>query len=125
VTGWIVVAAGSAVYVVCLLQFLVSGGTPAIFFARQVRLLIGEEPHHLVRDKLYRISRNPMYLGVLLVVSGQAILFASPCIALYCVVLGLFFHLTVVFLEEPHLRKVRGPAYDEYRRHVPRWLGWR
>ena len=33
------------------------------------------------------------------------------------------FRLVVVLLEEPHLARIRGPAYEEYRRRVPRWIG--
>lgn len=121
--GWIPVALGATVYGVCLVRFLRSGGTPAIFFTRGVRTLIGEEPHILVQDWLYRVSRNPMYLGVLLVVFGQAMLFASICVAYYGIALWLFFHLTVVFQEEPHLGRAHGPSYEEYCRHVPRWFG--
>lgn len=123
-TGWILVAVGSTVYGLCLFGFMASGGTPAIFFTRPLRFLIGEEPSGLVQDGLYRFSRNPMYVGVLLVVFGQAMLFASIRVAFYGVVLWLFFHLTVVFQEEPHLRRERGPSYEEYCRRVPRWLGW-
>jgi protein-S-isoprenylcysteine O-methyltransferase Ste14 len=121
--GWILVAAGATVYGLCLFRFLTSGGTPAIFFTRRFRTLVGEEPDKLVQDWLYRISRNPMYVGVLLVVFGQALLFASIRVACYGIALWLFFHLTVVFQEEPHLRKVHGPSYDEYSRRVPRWFG--
>jgi protein-S-isoprenylcysteine O-methyltransferase Ste14 len=74
---------------------------------------------------LYRFSRNPMYVGVLLVVFGQALIFSSRAVALYGAVLWLCFHVVVVVLEEPHLQAERGPSYDEYLRHVPRWLGWR
>jgi protein-S-isoprenylcysteine O-methyltransferase Ste14 len=35
-------------------------------------------------------------------------------------------HLLVVFYEEPHLRRVFGQPYDDYRRHVGRWIPtWR
>ena len=44
-TGWALVAAGAAMYLVCLVRFLASGGTPAIFFTRAIRALIGEEPN--------------------------------------------------------------------------------
>jgi protein-S-isoprenylcysteine O-methyltransferase Ste14 len=121
--GWPLLAVGSVVYLLCLFRFLASGGTPAIFFTRPLKPLIGEEPPRLVQEGLYRYSRNPMYVGVLLVVLGQAILFASLSVALYGVALWLGFHLTVVLLEEPHLRNARGPSYDEYCRRVPRWLG--
>jgi len=121
--GWLLVAAGALIYLLCLLRFLAAGGTPAIFFTRHLAFLIGAEPAGLVSEGLYRYSRNPMYLGVLLVIFGQAALFASSRIAIYgCIVFG-FFHLVVVALEEPHLRSTRGPAYEDYFRKVPRWLG--
>jgi len=121
--GWLLVAAGTLAYVLCLVRFLAAGGTPAIYFARSLRLLIGEEPAGLVSGGLYRFSRNPMYMAVLLVVFGQAVLFASPLLAAYGCAVFLFFHLTVVLAEEPHLRAIHGLSYDLYCRSVPRWLG--
>ena len=121
--GWLLVAAGMLTYALCLIRFLAAGGTPAIYFARRLRLLIGEEPAGLVSGGPYRFSRNPMYLAVLMVVLGQAVLFASPRLAAYGCAVFLFFHLMVMFFEEPHLRAARGPSYDLYCRSVPRWLG--
>src|ERR1039458_1630923 len=46
--GWLVVAAGTLIYAFCLIRFLAAGGTPALFFTRHLRLLIGEEPARLV-----------------------------------------------------------------------------
>jgi len=120
--GWALIAAGTAMYALSLVRFLSSGGTPAIFFTRALRALIGEEPHALVQGWLYRVTRNPMYVGVLSVVFGQAIVFVSQPIAVYGAALWLFFHVTVVLLEEPHLRELHGASYDEYCRRVPRWL---
>ena len=122
--GWILVAIGAAVYLRCLAGFLASGGTPAMFFTRSLRWLIGEEPPLLVRGGLYRFSRNPMYLGVLAVIFGQAIVFASGPVARYGVLMAIGFHLAVVLFEEPHLRAREGAEYEEYCRRVPRWLGW-
>jgi protein-S-isoprenylcysteine O-methyltransferase Ste14 len=121
--GWLLVAAGMLIYAFCLVRFLVAGGTPAIFFARHLRLLIGEEPSGLVSGGLYGLSRNPMYLGVLLAVFGQAVLFASALIAAYACAVLIFFQLIVVFVEEPHLRATLGSSYENYCRAVPRWLG--
>lgn len=122
--GWLFIGLGAIIYGLCLFGFLISGGTPAIFFTRHLKLVLGEEPPKLVTQGLYRVSRNPMYVGVLLAVLGQAVLFASAQVACYWALLGLCFHLVVVLLEEPHLRRERGAYYDEYCRHVPRWLGW-
>ena len=101
--GWVLVVAGTLIYVLCLIRFLIAGGTPAIFFTRHIRFLIGEEPDGLVSTGLYRFSRNPMYVGVLLVIIGQAILYASRPILLYGCVAFVFFHLIVVLVEEPQI----------------------
>jgi non-heme chloroperoxidase len=121
--GWLLDGIGAFGYLWCFVGFLTSGGTPAIFFTRPVRFLIGEEPTRLVQGGLYRISRNPMYLSVLLVIFGQALRFASWPIAEYGLFVWLGFHLVVIALEEPHLRDERGSSYQEYCRRVPRWIG--
>ena len=121
--GWILFALGALIYTLCLFNFLLAGGTPAIFFTRPIRAVIGEEPQRVIRSGLYRYSRNPMYIGVLTAIAGQAVAYRSRPIAVYLLIAALVFHCVVVFLEEPHLARVRGPAYDDYRRRVPRWLG--
>lgn len=121
--GWYLIALGVLVYALCLFDFLTAGGTPAIFFTRPLKFALGEEPPRVVRSGLYRVSRNPMYLAVVAAVFGQALIYASAPIAWYGVFLFFCFHLVVVLIEEPHLRKERGGSYQEYCRHVPRWLG--
>ena len=53
---------------------------------------------------------------------GQAILFASLRIAAYGSVVFACFHIAVVFLEEPHLRRTLGLPYVKYCQQVRRWL---
>jgi protein-S-isoprenylcysteine O-methyltransferase Ste14 len=122
--GWLLVVVGGGIYFACLLRFLSAGGTPAVFFTRPLRFLIGEEPRRVVEAGLYRFSRNPMYVGVVLTIFGQALVFASARIATYGVCVWLAFHVVVVLLEEPHLRATRGAGYEAYCRRTPRWLGW-
>ena len=121
--GWVPLCLGVAIYLSCFLNFLAASGTPAPFFTRRMRGLIGEEPGGLVCAGLYRFTRNPMYVGMLLVIFGQALLFASSAIALYGLGAWLLVHIGVVRVEEPHLRAKHGQAFDEYCRRVPRWLG--
>ena len=121
--GWAPVAVGASFYLASLLRFLQAGGTPSNYFLRPLRFALGEEPPVLVERGLYRITRNPMYVGVVTAVLGQAVVFGSWRIALYGALLWLWFHFVVRVLEEPHLRKKMGPAYEEYCRRVPRWLG--
>jgi protein-S-isoprenylcysteine O-methyltransferase Ste14 len=120
--GWLLTAAGTVLYSICLVQFLAAGGTPAIYFTRAFRWLVGKEPPSLVTGGVYRYSRNPMYLAVAAAVAGLSIVYRSLDLCFYTGVLWLCFHATVIWLEEPHLRRKTGPTYDEYRRRVPRWL---
>jgi protein-S-isoprenylcysteine O-methyltransferase Ste14 len=93
------------------------------FFARgKGTLAPWDAPKHLVVSGLYRYTRNPMYVGVLLIVGGWAAFSASPLLAIYAVVLALGFHLRVRLYEEPVLRKQFGREFEDYCAAVPRWL---
>ena len=122
--GWLLLAGAILMYLRCLLSFLASGGTPAIFFVGPLRFVLGEEPRVLVRGGLYRFSRNPMYLSVLTAIVAQAMIYKSANIATYAAATAVAFHLVVVLIEEPHLARERGLEYGQYCRRVPRWLGW-
>jgi protein-S-isoprenylcysteine O-methyltransferase Ste14 len=91
---------------------VMGGGTPAPIAPTKVLVVKG----------LHRFVRNPMYLGVALVIGGQAWLFHSPHIAIYMVCMLLVAHLFVIFYEEPTLRRQFGEEYDRYRASVPRWI---
>jgi protein-S-isoprenylcysteine O-methyltransferase Ste14 len=120
--GWALIAAGIALYFWCLLMFLFAGGTPAVFFTRPLRFLIGAEPEEVVQRGPYRFSRNPMYVAVVATIFGQALVYRSAAVLRYGLAVALVFHLVVVVIEEPHLRVARGVEYERYRRSVRRWL---
>jgi protein-S-isoprenylcysteine O-methyltransferase Ste14 len=111
--GLIPILLGAAIYLWCARDFIVIGrGTPAPM----------DPPRELVVRRLYRFVRNPMYIGVLLVMLGEATLFWSVSLVVYIAVFVLFFHLFVVLYEEPTLRRKFGTAYEQYLRTVPRWV---
>jgi protein-S-isoprenylcysteine O-methyltransferase Ste14 len=63
-----------------------------------------------------------MILSVILIVAGEAILFASYLLGLLAV---LFFVVNTIYFivsEEPGLEKRFGVEYVEYKKHVPRWI---
>jgi protein-S-isoprenylcysteine O-methyltransferase Ste14 len=88
------------------------GGTPAPIAPTQTLVVVG----------LHRYVRNPMYIGVLLAILGQAILFLSLHIALYAAIFCVIVHCFVLFYEEPTLRKQFGADYAACAARVPRWL---
>lgn len=80
-------------------------------------------PRRLVIVGLYRLSRNPMYIAVLLILCGWATLFMSSTLWIYAGCVAIAFHLRVVLGEEPWLASTHGKEWDSYRARVPRWLG--
>jgi protein-S-isoprenylcysteine O-methyltransferase Ste14 len=82
-----------------------------------------DPPRRLVISGPYRYSRNPMYVGVLLILLGWSLAFVSRGHLIYAVVMGVVFHLRVVFFEEPWLAKTHGTDWIAYRANVNRWLG--
>ena len=76
----------------------------------------------LVVTGVYRVSRNPMYLGSGLALAGAALYFNSIRLAAYGAALGAAVHAFVVFYEERALSDKFGLDYDAYRRRVARWI---
>ena len=70
---------------------------------------------------LYRYVRNPMYVAILWMLIGQALLMGNPALAGYATLVWLGFHLWVLAYEEPTLRKKFGADYAAYRARVRRW----
>jgi protein-S-isoprenylcysteine O-methyltransferase Ste14 len=77
---------------------------------------------HLVVSGLYRYVRNPMYVGVVGAIIGQALVFGNIDLVIYAAVIWLLFHLFVLIYEEPTLKGTYGSEYDRFRAHVPRWI---
>ena len=77
---------------------------------------------HLVVTGLYRFVRNPMYVGVLLLIFGQMLLFSSAALLAYGVAMWTAFHLFVVFFEEQRLERKFPEEYPAYAAAVPRWI---
>src|SRR5262245_2026073 len=114
--GWMALVplvVGSCIVLRCVWDFATAGrGTPAPIDA----------PKHLVVRGLYLYVRNPMYVGVLLVVMGWAVFFWSQRIFLYGCAVAAAFHIFVVFFEEPQLMRRFGASYEAYRQAVRRWI---
>src|SRR5713226_709709 len=104
---------GASTYLWCAWDFTFTGrGTPAPI----------DPPKELVVKGLYRYVRNPMYVGITLILTGEALLFESAVLFLYAGFLFVCAHLFIVFYEEPTLRRLFGAPYESYGKSVPRWI---
>ena len=69
----------------------------------------------------YRYVRNPLYLAIVMAITGQALLFSRPVLLAYAAVLLAAFVAFVHWYEEPTLAKRFGEQYEAYRKQVPGW----
>ena len=112
--GLALLAVGTIGLLWCVRDFYVKGrGTLAPW----------SPPRRLVVVGLYRFSRNPMYVSVLLILLGWAATTATPRLFAYAAVVAAAFHLRVVYGEEPWLARAHGDAWSAYVQAVPRWIG--
>ena len=113
ILGVVLLAAGAALVLETTGRFALQGrGTPAPW----------APPERFVARGSYRLMRNPMYVGVLALIVGQGLLLGRELLFAWAAVAWLFFHLFVVYEEEPGLRRRFGAAYEEYCARVARWL---
>ena len=112
ILGGILIVAGASVLLHAFRRFALEGlGTPAPVAPTQ-RLVVGGP---------YRHVRNPMYLAVLAVVVGQALVFGPRSLVEYGILFLVAFVTFVRVYEEPTLKSQFGAEYDAYRRGVPGW----
>ncbi|UVK41086.1 isoprenylcysteine carboxylmethyltransferase family protein [Mesorhizobium sp. AR10] len=111
--GWILVVTAAALLLHAFARFALEGmGTPAPVAPTQ-RLVVGG---------IYRHVRNPMYVAVLSIILGQAVLFSSWAVVLYAAIAATAMVSFVKLYEEPTLARRYGAEYEAYRRAVPGWL---
>jgi len=110
--GWLLIALGAALSVWAL----------ATFRGARTAIRPNQPASTLVKYGPFRLSRNPMYLGLSLLYLGVMLLVNSVWILLFLPLVLAILHLTVIQREERHLAATFGSAYDEYRRRVRRWL---
>lgn len=115
---------GAAASVMAILGLAISLAGVAAF--RRARTTT--DPRHpgeastLLTTGIYRYSRNPMYLGVLLVLVGWAINLGNLLALLCAIVFIAYITRFQIIPEERLLQGKFGEGFESYRRAVRRWL---
>ena len=76
----------------------------------------------IVKDGAYARSRNPMFLGLVLIYLGLVVAVNTAWALVGIPVLILYLHFGVVRREESYLADKFGEEYASYTRRVPRWI---
>ena len=113
IVGVVVFLAGFALFGWCVLLFArVGRGTLAPWDPTRRLVVVGP----------YRYVRNPMIIGVLIMLAAEAIFLGSRVAAVWALMFFVINNIYFVLLEEPGLERRFGGAYREYKAAVGRWL---
>jgi protein-S-isoprenylcysteine O-methyltransferase Ste14 len=115
--GGLAGAAGIAVAAAAFVRFRQTGTT--------VNPMDPSKASHLVTDGVYCVSRNPMYLGLTLLLTGWAIWLGSASPWLVPPLFVIVITVVQIVPEEQALGQLFGDHYLSYRRSVARWIGRR
>lgn len=111
--GLMIFVIGLVLMLICIISFGIRGrGT----------LSPADPTKKLVISGLYRFSRNPMYIGVMMMLIGESIYFRSYVLGAYALLIFIAFNIFIVLFEEPYLKDKFGSEYNEYVKKVRRWF---
>jgi len=110
--GWIILLCGVSLLAVAFSLFLTKGTT----------VNPTKEPDKLVSEGIYRVTRNPMYLGMLLVLIGFPFLIESVTGLIFSLLFFLIMDLSVIPREERVVEGVFGEEYRLYKLRTRRWI---
>jgi protein-S-isoprenylcysteine O-methyltransferase Ste14 len=110
--GVLLICAGLVPLAESFVEFIRADGTP----------VPPASPPRLVVSGFYRYVRNPIYVGFVIILAGQALLFGSAGMAEYTAVAWCVGAAAVRFYEEPRLARRFGAEYRAYRRAVRAWI---
>lgn len=112
-SGSFAMIAGFLLMITCILQFAFEGkGTLSPL----------DPTKSLVVRGFYGRSRNPMYVGVTILLCGEAMFCQSIVLIGYTAFVFIGFNLFIAFHEEPRLSREFGSDWDRYKEQVRRWL---
>lgn len=111
--GLVLILLGLVIALYCVYRFIIDGlGTLSPVHRTKALVVKG----------LYKYSRNPMYVGMLLVLIGEVLFTGSLRLLVYAVSVASAFHLFVIFVEEPRLTRDFKSDYINYMNRVRRWF---
>jgi protein-S-isoprenylcysteine O-methyltransferase Ste14 len=112
ITGWTLIALGILLCLPALRQFKVSKNT----------LITIKPANSLQTTSIYSFSRNPMYLSLLLLYCGIAILKGNWWTLVLIPLLVAVIQIYVIKKEENYLQNAFGDEYNTYKKRVRRWM---
>lgn len=109
-------------YLLLALGIILPAWSAYIFRQRETNIIPYKSPDKMVVEGPFRFSRNPMYLGMLLVTIGVAVRLGSLESLMFVVLFFAVANWWYIPFEEMKMKAVFGEAFDDYKAKVRRWL---
>lgn len=93
-----------------------------MFKKNKTPIIPGQKPKYMVASGTYSLTRNPMYLGVTIAITGVAIYIGNMLSFITPLIFFLAMNYYFVPKEEKLLENIFGKKYIEYKKKVRRWL---
>jgi len=94
----------------------------SLFMRAGTALLPTGEPSRFVQAGPYRFTRNPMYLGITLILLGVALYLGSLPMLLAPVLFPVIINRVFVPHEEGNMERIFGQDYRDFKKRVRRWV---
>ena len=102
--------------------FVLAFWSRSLFLKNATTLQPSEEPTSLVTSGPFRLSRNPIYLGMASILLGVAVLLGTLVTLPFPVIFVALIDFFIIPGEERKLEKIFGEPYREYKKSVRRWM---
>jgi len=96
-----------------------------IFFQNELKVLSVKPQSKFIRKGPYKISRNPLYIGIICIVLGIAFIIGSPSSVVASILLIIFWNFYTRLVDEKRMLQSFGEDYRQYEKEVPRWFSFR
>jgi protein-S-isoprenylcysteine O-methyltransferase Ste14 len=102
--------------------FVLALKSRSLFLKNRTTLQLAEEPTCFVTSGPFRLSRNPIYLGMASILLGVAVVLGTLVALVSPVIFIMLIELFIIPGEERKLEKIFGEPYREYKKNVRRWI---
>jgi len=96
--------------------------TDSLFKKRQTTVKPHEMPNFFISSGPFRISRHPMYLGMILILLGVAVFLGSLISFVFPIIFVMIIEKLFIPMEEKNLEKEFGDKYIAYKKRVRKWI---
>jgi len=105
-----------------IIGFFVSFSGGSAFQKKKTPIIPGTKPKVIVKEGFLKVSRNPMYLGLLIILLGISLLFGSLIAFISPLIFFLIINFIFIPFEEKLMYSVFGKKYLDYKKVVRRWI---